>query len=130
MDIKKAASVRMVTPKWGFAIYTQDYEGKPCQPTVYLLEKQTSKLGKNGECAPWFQQVGGWYASTLLRRTPTYKDLHDSKEVGLYIDFGQDWFIPAGPYSMIWDYIEEFSDNNGAESICYHDSEVLNGEVW
>lgn len=120
MDIKKAASVRMVTPKWGFAIYTQDYEGNPCKPTVYLLEKQTSKNN------PWFQQIGGWYASSLLEKVPYCKDFHDSKEVGLYIDFGQNWFIPAGPYTMIWDYIKEFSD----KSICYHDSEVLNGEVW
>lgn len=121
MDIKKAVSVKMATQKWGFAIYTQDYEGNPCKPTIYLLEKQISKLGKT-----WFQQVGGWHASSLLERVPSCSDPNDSEKVGLYIDFGQDWYIPAGPYKIICDYIEEFLD----KSICYHDSEVLNGEVW
>jgi hypothetical protein len=118
MDIKKAASVKMATPKWGFAIYTQDYKGNPCQPTIYLLEKHTKK--------DIFIQVGGWYASSLLERVPSCSDPHDSEKVGLYIDFGQDWYIPAGPYKIVCDYIKEFLD----KSICYHDSEVLNGEVW
>jgi len=126
MDIKKATSVQMVTPKWGFAIYTQDYKGNPCEPTVYLLEKQTKKLGKDGEVAPWYQQIGGWYASTLLEREPHCKDISDENEVGIYIDFGQNWFCPAGAYSMIWDWIKEFVDNG----VTYTSSEIVNGEVW
>ena len=124
MDIKKAKSVEMVTPKYGFAIYDKDWDGKPTDPVVHFLIKNIRKDG-----TIWYQQTPGWYVSTLLERTPRCKDLHDENEVGLYIDFGQNWFIPAGPYSMMWDYLEEYSDNNGADSICYHDSNVLNGEV-
>lgn len=120
MNIKTAKSVQMVTPKYGFAIYEED--GKA--PVVHFLIKQ------NGKDGIWYQQTPGWYVSTLLEKVPHCKDLHDPTEVGLYIDFGQNWFIPAGPYSMMWDFLEEYSDNNGAESICYHDSNVLNGEVW
>jgi hypothetical protein len=125
MDVKKAKSVEMVTPKYGFAIYETDWKGNPCEPTVHFLIKNIRKDG-----SVWYQQTPGWYVSTLLEREPHCKDLHDPNEVGLYIDYGQNWFIPAGPYSMMWDYLEEYSDNNGAESICYHDSKVLNGEVW
>lgn len=125
MEIKKAKSVKMVTPKYGFAIYDKDWEGKSTEPVVHFLIKNVKNNG-----TVWYQQTPGWYVSTLLEKAPHCKDIHDSNEIGLYIDYGQDWFIPAGPYSMMWDFLEEFSDNSGAESICYHDSEVLNGEVW
>jgi hypothetical protein len=127
MDIKKATSVQMVTPKYGFAVFETDYNGTPCKPTVHFLIKQTTKLGKTGEYAPWYQMTPGWYVETLLNDKPTVKNLGDEKEVGLYIDYGQDWFIPAGAYSMMWDWLEEYMNNPNAR---YSDYEVTSREVW
>ena len=117
MDIRKATSVQMVSPKWGYAIYETDWKGNPCEPTVHFLEKQTRKDG-----SIWYQQLGGWYASTLLERKPHCRDLDDENEVGLYIDFGQNWFVPAGPYSMAWDFIEAYMENPVER---YFDSNVI-----
>ena len=121
MDIKKATSVQMITPKYGFAIFETDWENKPCEPTVHFLIKQTRSNG-----SVWYQMTPGWYASTLLEKVPSCPDIEDEKTPGLYIDFGQNWFIPIGPYSLMWDWIDEYV-NAGAR---WTDSNVVNGEVW
>ncbi len=121
MDIKKAVSVQMVTPKYGFAIFTTDWENKPCEPTVHFLIKNTRKNEST-----WYQMTPGWYVETLLEKEPHVKNLGDENEPGLYIDYGQNWFIPAGAYSMMWDFLEEFTQTG----VTYSDSEVLNGEIW
>lgn len=123
MDIKKATSVQMVTPKYGFAVFETDCDGTPCKPTVHFLIKQTKEDGS----APWYQMTPGWYVESLLKDEPTVKNLGDQKEVGLYIDYGQNWFIPAGAYSMMWDWLEEYMNNPYAR---YSDHEVTNSEVW
>ena len=110
MDIRKATAAQMVTPKYGFAIFETDWKGNPCKPTAHFLIKQTKKLGKVGECDPWYQWTPGWYVSTLLERPIQCKNLHDEDEVGLYIDFGQNWFIPAGPVDIAQDYFKEYLD--------------------
>lgn len=103
MDIKKATSVKMITPTYGFAIYETDWQGNPCKPVVHFLIKNTRKDG-----SIWYQQTPGWYAETLLEKQPSCPDIEDETTPGLYIDVGQDWFIPIGPYSLMWDWIDEY----------------------
>lgn len=114
MDIKKATSVQMVSPKYGFAVFETDWEDKPCQPTVHFLIKC-----KSGN----FQMTPGWYMEDLLKKPVVCKDMFDENEVGLYIDFGQNWFIPAGPISCAQGFFREYQ--KGARF-----NEVLNGKVW
>lgn len=99
MDITTATSVQMVSPKYGFAVYEKDWKGNPTEPVVHFLVK--CKSGK-------FQQTPGWYMSTLLERACMPKNMLDENEPGLYIDFGQDWFVPAGPYATAQAFFREY----------------------
>lgn len=110
MDISTATSVQMVSPKYGFAIYEGEYDA----PTVHFLIKM-----KSGD----YQQTCGWFLDTLLERNCICHDMFDEKEVGLYIDYGQNWFIPAGPFACAQGFFREYK--KGARF-----NEVLTGKVW
>lgn len=99
MDIKKATSVQMVTPKYGFAVYETDWEDKPCKPTVHFLIKLS-----DGD----FQQTPGWNLDILVKNPIHCDDIFDENELGLYIDYGQNWFIPAGPVSLAQSFLKEY----------------------
>ena len=117
MDIKKATSVKFVDDKYGFAIFEEDYKGNPCKPTVYFLIRQNEKDGGS-----WVQAVGSWYVETLLEdgvSVPT-----DPNAPGLYIDYGQDWYIPALPYYLAQRYMEAYIKYNHR----FHDK--VDSEVW
>ena len=124
MDIRKATAVQMVTPKYGFAIFETSYDGTPCEPTVHFLLKQKNKDG-----SVWYQWTPGWYVSTLLENPKHCKNLDDENEVGLYIDFGQNWFIPAGPISIAQDYFEEYLEE-GIRRIDSSLVEAIAKESW
>ena len=116
MDIKKATSVKFVDDKYGIAIFEEDYKGNPCKPTVKILIKQTK-----GE-TPWIQMVGGWYVDTLLENGISVPK--DPDAPGLYIDYGQDWYVPALPYSLAQRYMDIYTKYNHR----FHDE--INVEVW
>jgi len=119
MDIKKALSAKMVTPKYGFAVFETSYDGTPCKPTVHFLIKLDGEE---------YQMTPGWYIDTLLNHPPIVKNWKDEKEVGLYIDYGQNWFIPANHYAMLWEWLKAYA--NGNSMARSSDSEIINGKVW
>ncbi len=120
MDIKKAKAVKFVDEKWGVAIFETDWKNNPCAPTAHLLERQTRKNGTT-----WVQMTPGWYVDTLLRDgIHEARNPEDPKEVGLYIDYGQDWFIPAGPYEKVQKVMQAYVEL-GAE---FHDN--VEEEIW
>lgn len=116
MDIKKATSVKFVDDTYGIAIFEEDYKGTPCKPTVHFLIKQTK-----GE-KPWIQMTGGWYVETLLEDGVSVPK--DPDAPGLYIDYGQDWYVPALPYSLAQRYMDVYTKYNHR----FHDE--INAEVW
>lgn len=121
MDIKKATSVKFVDDKYGIAIFEEDYKGNPTKPTVKILIKQNKKLGSGNE-TPWIQMVGGWYIDTLLENGISVPK--DPDAPGLYIDYGQDWYVPALPYSLAQRYMDAYTRYNHR----FHDE--VNVEVW
>lgn len=119
MDVKKATSTQMVTRKYGFAIFETDYDGKACKPTVHFIIRNTRKDGTD-----WFQMTPGWYVEDLLKKICT-ADMFDMTTPGLYIDYGQDWFIPAGPYGVLQTWLQDYMDGSR-----WNSAEIENGEVW
>lgn len=78
MDISKAKLAKYVSDSWGIAIFEDDGE-----PVVKILEKWNRVDGSS-----FWQICGGWYLSTLLE---------DPDDI-LYIDYGQNWFVPTKEY--------------------------------
>ncbi len=104
MDIKKATSVQMVTPKYGLAIFETNWEDKPCKPTVHFIIKNTRKDG-----SIWYQMTPGWYIEDLISKS-YHVDIFDMETPGIYIDYGANWFIPAGPYGVLQMWMEDYME--------------------
>ena len=102
MDIRKATAVKNIDGKYALAIFETDWQGLPQnEPSVHFLIRVERKNGTH-----WWQWTPGWYVSTLLGSETKYTS--DEKVPGLYIDYGQDWFIPAGPISLAKDYFKQY----------------------
>ena len=117
MDIKKATSVKFIDDKYGIAIYEENYEGNPSKPVVHFLIRQNRKDGSS-----WVQEVGSWYVETLLENGVSVPK--DPDAPGIYIDYGQDWYVPALPYSLAQRYMEAYTKYNHR----FHDK--VGAEVW
>lgn len=102
MELKDAKIVKMVDNKWGFAIFTQDYEGNPTKPTLKLLEKQVTV--KKGVSKPWYQMCGGWYCETLMENYRPGR--------ALAIDCGQNWVCPSESYGKIQEAMKSWLELN------------------
>lgn len=121
MNIKKAVSVKSLNNGWALAIFNTDWEDKPCEPTVWFLQRHTKVLGKTGQVAPWWQMCGGWNLADLVKNN--YSGLDDNQPA-IYIDFGQNWFVPAGVFNEGQVWMKAYQ-NEGFQA---HDA--LDGKVW
>lgn len=88
MDIKEATSVKKIDDKYGIAIFERDQE---FGPSVQFIITNKDKSGE------WYQATPGWFIEDLLE--DGIRDYEDPNEVGLYIDYGANWFVPAAPYA-------------------------------
>lgn len=117
MEISEATSVKKIDDKYGIAFFEEQSD----KPVVHFIINIKSRDG-----SVWHQMTPGWYVETLLEDgicNPA--DPNDPKEVGLYIDFGANWFVPAGVYQkaqkimQLYTEGDRFSDFDEYPGDCY-----------